>query len=251
VAVTCRQATEWAAPRLREVTPPRGAKGLGLVAAYDRGPIVGQACRAQRSHVAATLKRQRRRGKPGGKRKAGRSGRPPPRRRRTAPLELSKPQGQGRARLVDAGGLAGSTLGPPHVVRSRHGLAKPRPGRVPGAPARAAADVMRAHENRWALEPWPKDVQPWLGLGPHQSRSSGAAVTRRQRVGGAEALLPHRRLERTGAQGPQTRQQAAAVATAAAQDQLRGGRWADLRADLQAQGPEPSRLDEPERLRVA
>jgi hypothetical protein len=101
------------------------------------------------------------------------------------------------------------------------------------------------------IEPWVKDVKPWLGLGQYQNRSSWAAVTPRHLVCFADALLTHLRIERDGAQGQCTRKKAADLSTAAAQDQLRGVLWEDLMAYLKEQCHETSILAELERLRVA
>ena len=96
-----------------------------------------------------------------------------------------------------------------------------------------------------------KDVKPWLGRGHYQHRSYWAAVTHRHLVCFAYALLPHLRLERTGAQGQRTRHKAADLSTAAAQDQLRSLLWEDLITYLQEEGPDQSVIEELERLRVA
>jgi hypothetical protein len=101
------------------------------------------------------------------------------------------------------------------------------------------------------MEPWLKDVKPWLGLGQYQNRSSWAAVTHLHLVCFASALLTHLRLARPGAQGPRTRDQAAPVSTAAAQDQLRTLLWEELIADLKEERHGQPVLEELERLRVA
>jgi len=85
----------------------------------------------------------------------------------------------------------------------------------------------------------------------HQKRPYGAAVTHLQLVCLASALLTHLRIERAGAQGSQTRHKAAALSTAAAQEQLQGLIWEDLMAYLQEQCHGESALSALERLRVA
>jgi hypothetical protein len=101
------------------------------------------------------------------------------------------------------------------------------------------------------IEPWITDAKQRLGLGQYQNRSYGAAVTPRHLVCFADALLPHLRIERYGAQGQRTQHKAADLSTAAAQDQLRGLIWEDRVAYLQEQCYEKSVLAELERLRVA
>jgi SRSO17 transposase len=152
---------------------------------------------------------------------------------------------------VDAGWLEVSPLGSLHVVFSRKGPAKQILGLVTDAPALSAAAVIRTYETRWAVEQFFKDSKQLLGLGPYQNRPYWAAVTHRHLVCLADALLPHLRIERNGAQGHQTRKKAAHLSTAAAQDQLRGVLGEDLMAYLKAQRPEHSILAELERLRVA
>jgi hypothetical protein len=173
------------------------------------------------------------------------------RRRRTDALDLTKPYGQVRYRLVDAGWLEVSTLGPLHVVFSRKGMANKILGLVTDTPALSAADVIRTYDKRWTIEQWLKDVKQLLGLGHYQNRSDGAAVTPLHLVCFASALLTHLCIERHGAQGHRTRKKAAHLSTATAQDQLRGGLWEDLMTYLKEQGSEHSILAELERLRVA
>jgi len=67
----------------------------------------------------------------------------------------------------------------------------------------------------------------------------------------ASALLTHLRIERTGAQGHQTRDKAADLSTAAAQDQLRSLLWEDLIIYLQEERHNQPVVEELERLRVA
>jgi len=61
----------------------------------------------------------------------------------------------------------------------------------------------------------------------------------------------HLRIARIGAQGQRTRDKAANLSTATAQDQLRGLLWEDLVTYLKEQRHEKSVLAELERLRVA
>jgi hypothetical protein len=96
-----------------------------------------------------------------------------------------------------------------------------------------------------------KDTKPRLGLGPYQNRADWAAVTHLPLVFFADALLTHRRLVRTGAQGHRTRDKAADVSTAAAQDQLRSLLWEDLIAYLKEERHGQPVLEALERLRVA
>jgi hypothetical protein len=67
----------------------------------------------------------------------------------------------------------------------------------------------------------------------------------------ASALLTHLRLEPTGTQGHRTHDQAAAVSTAAAQDQRRSLLWEDLIASLKEARHGQPVLATLERLRVA
>jgi hypothetical protein len=67
----------------------------------------------------------------------------------------------------------------------------------------------------------------------------------------AYALLTHLRIKRTGAQGHRTRDKAADLSTAAAQDQLRSLLWEDLITYLKEEGPDQPVIEELERLRVA
>jgi hypothetical protein len=182
VGVPFHQTTEWAAQLIREGPPPAGVKIVGLCEADDLCPTVVKACREPQVHVASTRKSHRSLVTQGGKRHAGRDGRQLFRRRRTDTLDLAKPDGSVRNRVVDAGGRAGSTLGPRHVVFSRNGTANKILGLVTDAPQLAAADVIRTDETRWTIAPWLTDVKPWLGLGQYQNRSDWAAVTPRHLV---------------------------------------------------------------------
>jgi hypothetical protein len=123
----------------------------------------------------------------------------------------------------------------------------PPPGQLEGAPPGTAEFVICD----CTIEPWLKDVKPWLGLGQYQNRSSWAAVTHLHLVCFAYALLTHLRVERNGAQGQRRRTKVAALSTAAAQDQLREVVWEDWMVYLKEQCHEKSILAELERLRVA
>jgi hypothetical protein len=118
-------------------------------------------------------------------------------------------------------------------------------------PGLSATDVIRTYDKRWTIEQWVKDVKQLLGLGQYQNRSYRAAVTHLHLVCFAYALLTHLRLEPTGAQGHRTRDQAADVSTAAAQDQLRRLLWEDLVAYLKEKSHGQPVIEELERLRVA
>ena len=228
VGVPCPKTTEWAAQLIRECTPPAGGTVVVLVEASYLGPAGVKACREQQVYVASPLKSHWSLCKQGWKLHAGRSGRHLFRRRRTDPLDLAKPYGAVRYRFVDAGWLAVSKLGPLPVVCSRQGPANKILRLVTDAPPRSASAAIRRYEKRWTLEPWWKDVKPRLGLGHDQNRSYWPAVTPLPRVCFASALLTHLRIERTGAHGQRTPHQAAALSTAAAQDQLRSLLWEDL-----------------------
>jgi SRSO17 transposase len=246
-----RKTTELAAQLIREFTPPVGVTVVVLFDAYYRCPTVVKACREQHLHVASTLQSNRSLFKQGWKLNAGRYGRNLFRRRRTAILDLAKPYGAGRYCFVDAGWLAVSTLGPLHVVYARTGTAQKILGLVTDAPELSAADVIRSYDKRWAIEQWLKDLKQWLGLGHYQHRPYWAAVTHRQLVCFAYALLTHLRIERHGAQGQRTHHKAAELATATAQDQLRRLLWEDLVTYLNEGRHGQSVLEELERLRVA
>jgi hypothetical protein len=162
-----------------------------------------------------------------------------------------KPQGRLRYRSTDAGWLQVSNLGVLHVVCSRKGAARKILGLVSDAPHLSDAGLIQAYEQRWEIAPWIKDAKLLLRLGQYQKRPYGAAVTHLQLVCLASALLTHLRIERAGAQGSQTRHKAAALSTAAAQEQLQGLIWEDLMAYLQEQCHGESALSALERLRVA
>ena len=251
VGVPFQKTTELAAQLIREFQAPAGVKVMVLFDAYYLCPTVVKACREQHCHFASTLKSHRSRFKPGWKLQAGRYGRNQFRRHRTEPLVIAKPHGSTLYRYLDAGWLQVSTLGGLHVVFSRTGAARKILGLVTDAPDLSAADVIRTYDKRWTIEPWLKDVKPWLGLGQYQNRSDWAAVTHRQLVCVTSALLTPRRIERTGAQGQRTRDQAAGISTAAAQDQLRRLLWEDLITYLKEECPSQPVLQELERLRVA
>jgi SRSO17 transposase len=251
VGVPFRTTTELAAQLIREFRAPAGVKVLVLFDAYDLCHTVVKACREQRLPFASTLQSHRRLLKPGWKLKAGRYGRHLCRRRRTATLVLGKPRGKVRYRYSDAGWLPVSHLGILPVVFSRTGAARKILGLVTDNPAVSAAGLIQAYDRRWAIEPWLKDTKLLLGLGQYQHRSYWAAVTHRHLVCLASALLTHLRLERQSAQGERTRDKAAGMSVATAQETLRGLIWEDLITSLKEQGHEKSVLTELERLRVA
>jgi hypothetical protein len=210
-----------------------------------------QVCREKHFHLASTLKSTRSLFKPGWKLKAGRYGKNLFRRRRTETLVLTKPPGKVRYRFVDAGWLEVSRLGPRHVVFSRKGTARQILGLVADAPELSAAGLIQTYAKRWTIAPFVKDAKQLLGLGQYQNRSYRAAVIHRHLVCFAEALLTHPRLERTGAQGQWTRDKAAGMSVAAAQEALRGLIWDDLLTSLKEKRYGESVIAELERLRVA
>ena len=210
-----------------------------------------KACRDKRFHVVATLQSHRSLCKPGWQLKAGRYGRQPFRRRPPDTLGLTKPHGSARYRVVDAGWLAVSTPGALHVGFSRQGTATKIRGLVTDAPQLSAADTIRTYDKRWTIVQGRKDTKPLLGLGQYQNRSYEAAVTHLHLVCFADALLTHRCLQNTGAQGQPTRHKAADLSTAAAQDQLRGLLWEDLSTDLTEHRHGQPVIEARERLRVA
>jgi Transposase DDE domain len=251
IGVPFQTTPELAAHLIRAFQAPAGVKVLVLFDAYSLCSTVVQACREQRFHFASTLRSHRRLFKPGWQLKAGRYGRNQFRRHRTAPLVITKPHGSARYRYLDAGWLQVSTLGGLHVIFSRKGAARKILGLVTDDPDLSAADVIRTYDKRWTIEQWVKDVKQLLGLGQYQNRSYGAAVTHLHLVGFAFALLTHLRIERTGAQGHRTRDKAADLSTAAAQDQLRSLLWEDCITYLKEERPGQPVLQELERLRVA
>lgn len=101
------------------------------------------------------------------------------------------------------------------------------------------------------MEQFFKDSQQLWGLGPYQNRTDQAAVTHLHLVCLADALLPHLRIMRPGAQGQRRDEQAADWSTAVAQEQLRGWMGDDIIADLKAQPPDEPVLIALERLRGA
>jgi hypothetical protein len=156
-----------------------------------------------------------------------------------------------RYRYLDAGWLHVSKLGALHVVFSRTGAAKKILGLVTDDPAVSAAGLIQAYDRRWEIAQWLKDTKQLLGLGHDQNRPYRAAVIHLHLVCFASALLTHLRMARIGAQGRWTRDKAANLSTATAQEQLRGLIWEDLVAYLKEQCHEKSILTELERLRVA
>jgi len=217
---------------------------------YRCHPVV-QACREQHFHCASTLKSHRSLCKHGWQLTAGRYGRNLCRRRRTATLVLVKPHGEVRYRDLDAGWLQVSKLAGLHVVFSRNGAARQILGLVTDDAEVSAAGLIQAYDRRWEIEQFFKDSQQLLGLGHYQNRPYLSAVIHLHLVCFAYALLTHLRIARLGAQGQRTRDKAANLSTATAQDQLRGLLWEDLVTYLKEQCHEKSVLAELERLRVA
>jgi SRSO17 transposase len=246
-----RKTTALAAQLIRAFQAPAGVPVLVLFDAYYLCHTVVKACREKKFHFASTLKSNRSLFKQSWKLKAGRYGKNLFRRRRTVPLEVVTPRAPVRYRYIDARWLQVSHLGVLHVVFSRKGAARKILGLVTDDPALPAAGLIQAYARRWAIEQWIQDTKQLLGLGQYQNRPYGAAVTHLPLVCFASALLTHLRIERAGVQGQRTRHKAADLATAAAQEQLRGIIWEDLVADLKAQCQEESILSELERLRVA
>lgn len=251
LGIPFQKTTQLAAHLIREFNAPAGVKVVVLFDAYYLCPTVVKACREKRFPFASTLKSNRSLFKPGWKLQAGRYGRNQFRRRRTDTLVITKPHGSARYRFVDAGWLEVSKLGPLHVVFSRKGTAQKVLGLVTDDPQLSAADIIRTYDKRWTIEQWVKDTKQLLGLGQYQNRSYWAAVTHLHLVCFAYALLTHLRIKRTGAQGHRTRDKAADISTAAAQDQLRSLLWEDLIAYLKEERHGQPVLEELERLRVA
>jgi hypothetical protein len=152
VGVPFHKTTELAAQLIRECTPPAGVKVMVLFDAYYLCPPVVKACREQHFHFASTLKSNRSLFKQGWKLHAGRYGRNLFRRRRTNTLDLAKPYGPVRYRLVDAGWLGVSKLGPLHIVFSRKGTTHKILGVVTDAPQLSAADLIWTYDKRWTIE---------------------------------------------------------------------------------------------------
>ena len=246
-----RKTTALAAPLIREFKAPAGVNVMVLFAAYYLCQTVVKACREKKFHCASTLQSNRSRFKLGWKLQAGRYGKHRFRRRRTALLEVGKPQGQVRFRYVDAGWLQVSHLGARPVVFSRKGAARKILGLVTDDPDLSAAGLIQADDRRWEIEQWITDTKQLLGLGQYQNRSYGAAVTHLHLVCFAYALLPHLRLERAGAHGQRTRHKAADLSTAPAQNQLRSLLWEDLITALKEERQGQPVIQELERLRVA
>jgi SRSO17 transposase len=246
-----RKTTELAAQLIREFQAPVGVQVLVLFDTYYLCPTVVKACREKRFHFASTLKSNRSLFKRGWKLKAGRYGRNLFRRRRTASLVITKPHGNARYRVVDAGWLTVSSLGSLHVVFSRKGPARKILGLVTDAPELSAARLIQAYDRRWEIEQWIKDTKQLLGLGQYQHRSYWAAVTHLHLVCFAYALLTHLRIHPAGAQGHRTRAKAADLSTATAQDQLRRLLWEDLLTYLKEEGPDQAVIEELERLHIA
>jgi SRSO17 transposase len=251
VGVPFRKTTELAAQLIRELQAPAGVKVMVLFDAYYLCHTVVKACREKHFHFASTLKSNRCLCKHGWKLKAGRYGRNLFRRRRTATLVLVKPHGEVRYRYLDAGWLQVSKLGGLHVVFSRKGAAHKILGLVTDDSEVSAAGLIQAYDRRWEIEQFFKDSKQLLGLGHYQNRPYRAAVIHLPLVCFAYALLTHLRIARIGAQGQRTRDKAANLSTATAQDQLRGLLWEDLVTYLKEQCHEKSVLAELERLRVA
>jgi DDE superfamily endonuclease len=172
-----RKTTEWAAPLIREVTPPAGVKVVVRFETYSLCRSVVQACRDQHFHFAATLKSNRNLFKQGWRLTAGRYGKKLLRRRRPQTFVLATPHGQACYRYVDAGWLQVGTLGTLPVVFSRKGSAHKSVGLVTDAPTLSAPHLIQADDRRWSMEPWIKDLKQLLGLGHDQNRAYRAAVT--------------------------------------------------------------------------
>ena len=251
VGISFRNTTQLAAPLLREFNAPAGVKVVVWCDADDLCWTVVQACRGQRFHFASTLKSHRTLWKPGWQLKAGRYGRHRFRRRRSETLVITKPHGSARYRFVDAGWLTVGQLGLLHGVFSRQGTAKKILGLLTDAPERSAAQLIQTYDRRWTIAQWGKDVKQLLGLGQCRNRSDRAAVIHLHLVCFASALLTHLRLERAGAHGHRTRDKAADLSTAAAQDQLRSLLWEDLLTSLKEEGSDQPVIEALERLRVA
>lgn len=137
------------------------------------------------------------------------------------------------------------------MVFSRTGAARTILGLVSDAPALSAPALLQTYALRWTVEQFCKDRKPLLGLGHDQNRASGAAVRHLPLVCLVDALLPHRRIARAGAQGQRTRKKAADWAMATAQDHLRSLVWQDLVDSLTEKHHDESWLKDLERLRVA
>jgi hypothetical protein len=251
LALPFHKTTELAAQLIHECNAPAGVSVVVLFDTYYLCRTVVKACREKGFPFASTLKSNRSLFKSGWQLKAGRYGKNLFRRRRPQKLVLTKPQGKSRYRVVDAGWLAVSHLGPLHVVFSRKGTARHIRGLVTDAPALSAADVIRTYEKRWTIEQFVKDAKQLLGLGQYQNRPYRAAVIHLHLVCFAYALLTHLRLARPGAQGQRTRDQAGGMSVAAAQEALRGLIWDDVLTSLKETRPGESVIEELERLRVA
>jgi SRSO17 transposase len=251
VGVPFRNTTALAAQLIRELQAPARVKVMVRFAAYSLCHTVVKACREKHFHLASTLQGHRRLCKHGWKLKAGRYGRNLCRRRRTATRVLVKPHGEVRYRSLEAGWRQVSKRGGLPVVCARQGAARKIRGLVTDDPEVSPAGLIQAYDRRWEIEPFFKDSQPLLGRGHYQNRPYRAAVIHLPLVCFAYALLTHLRMARIGAPGQRTRDKAANLSTATAQNQLRGLIWEDLVTYLKEQCHEKSVLAELERLRVA
>jgi len=143
VGVPFQKTIQLAAHLIREFNAPAGVKVIVSCDAYYLWPTVVKACREKRFHFASTLKNNRSPLKPGWKLKAGRYGRNQFRRRRTETLVITKPHGSARYRVVGAGLLEVSKVGPLHVVFSRKRTASTILGLVTDDPQRSTADIIQ------------------------------------------------------------------------------------------------------------
>jgi SRSO17 transposase len=240
-----RKTTELAAELIEEFTPPAGVKVVVLFDSYYLCKTVVKACRRKGFHFASTLKANRNLFRNGRKLKAGRYALRAYRRGTKRRLRLNS----ATYRLVDAGWMDVSDIGPLHAVLSRKDGEKKILSVVSDDPDLSAHQIVEVYTHRWSIELFFKDIKQHLGLGQYQNGSYGAAVTHLHLVCFAYALLTHLRLE--GAQGQRKKRHAARMSTTEAQNELRRLVWRTLVAHLEELPTGDSVVKELERLLVA
>ena len=226
VGVRFRKLTQIASEFINAFSPPDGIKVRVLFDSFYFCRLVAEACRAKGFRFVSTIKSNRSLFKGGRKLKAGRYAKSLFGRGKKRSMTIKKDGGSVRYTYADAGALMLNGVGEARVIFSRKGGEKHILGIATDDTTLKADEIIRAYDDRWAIEVFFKSAKQHLGLGQYQNGSYRAAVTHLHLVCFAHALLTHIAMDGESAKGK--RNNARRRSTADLQNELRRIVWEDL-----------------------